>query len=238
MARRLRRFARRGVLAVSLLLAGPVAAEAPCDGAVCFVEPVARYGHAVLGDTPEWAALDGPGGRFTLPEHRVFEDLAPRLADLDGDGRNEAVVVESDTGLGARLSVYALPEEGAPQLLAATPFVGRTFRWLAPVGIADLDADGRLEIAYVETPHIGGTLRIWTLRDGALVQEYAARGFSNHRIGQDFIPGGIRDCGAGPEIVTADTEWSRVLLTRWTPRGYETGDAGPVADLHRMLACG
>ncbi|QPH53019.1 FG-GAP repeat domain-containing protein [Pontivivens ytuae] len=236
--RALHRFARRGLLTAGVLLAGPAAAEAPCDGAVCFAEPVARYGHAVLGDTPEWAALDGPGGRFVLPEHRVFEDLVPRLADLDGDGRDEAVVVESDTRQGARLSVYALPEEGAPELLAATPFIGRSFRWLAPVGIADLDADGRLEIAYVETPHIGGTLRIWTLREGALLQEYAAPGFSNHRIGQDFIPGGIRDCGPGPEMVTVDAGWSRVLVTRWTPRGYETEDAGPVDDLVRVLACG
>ena len=36
---------------------------------------------------------------------------------------------------------------------AATPFIGTPRRWLAPVGVADLDGDGRAEIAYVETPH-------------------------------------------------------------------------------------
>jgi hypothetical protein len=41
-----------------------------------------------------------------LPEDRVFEDVTARLADLDGDGRPEVVVVETDVARGAMLAVY------------------------------------------------------------------------------------------------------------------------------------
>lgn len=38
-----------------------------------------------------------------LPENLVFEDFAPRLVDLNDDGFNEIVVVESDQRRGSRL---------------------------------------------------------------------------------------------------------------------------------------
>jgi hypothetical protein len=47
------------------------------------------------------------------------------------------------------------------RLLAATPHIGSANRWLAPIGAADLDGDGRVEIAYVDRPHLARTLRIW-----------------------------------------------------------------------------
>ena len=117
-----------------------------------YLEPTDRYGHAILGDAIEWGALemqtaDGPV-LIRLPETHVFEDTAPRLADLDGDGDFEVIVVETAIAEGARLSVY--DETG---LVAATPHIGRTHRWLAPVGAVDLDGDGAVEIAYVDRPH-------------------------------------------------------------------------------------
>jgi hypothetical protein len=33
--------------------------------------------------------------KLTLPEDSAFEDRQPRLADLDGDGRDEIVLVRS-----------------------------------------------------------------------------------------------------------------------------------------------
>ena len=59
------------------------------------------------------------------------------------------IVVESHAAR-ARLAVW-----GAGGRLAAIPFIGTRFRWLAPLGAADLDGDGRVEIAYAETPHPG-----------------------------------------------------------------------------------
>jgi len=56
-------------------------------------------------------------------------------------------------------------------------------RWLNPVGVADLDGDGRAEIAAVITPHIGGTLKVYRREGAALVEIAALGGFSNHIYG-------------------------------------------------------
>ena len=40
----------------------------------------------------------------------------------------------------------------------------------------------------------------------------AAPDYSNHRIGQDFITGGMCDCGNGPELVLPDAAWRQTLL--------------------------
>lgn len=188
-----------------------------------FVDPTDRYGHDVLGGN-EYAAMEVWAGegedriarqhRIELPADRVFEDIAPRLADLTGDGQMEIIAVESSTGGGAELVVYSYAEERGVEKIAATPPIGLRNRWLAPAGIADFDGDGGLDVAYVQTPHIGGDLRIWTLRDGALVEIARQGGFSNHRIGQDFITSAVRDCGDGPELVLPDFGWQRLLAAR------------------------
>jgi hypothetical protein len=72
-----------------------------------------RYQHGVLGDDLEASRLmiemrDGRSLSVELPAERVFEDLEPRLADLDGDNKDEILVVESDTHLGASLTVYGV----------------------------------------------------------------------------------------------------------------------------------
>lgn len=197
------------------LLAVPVQAEMPASIlSARFTEQTDRYPHGVLGDALEWGALEltVTGNRritFRLSDHRVFEDLSPRLSDLDGDGRPEVIVVESDQARGARLAVY-----DASGQVAATPFIGTRFRWLAPIGAADFDADGAVEIAYIDRPHLAKTLRVWRFADGNLTQVTTLPGLSNHRIGEDFISGGVRDCGTGPEMVTANADWSAIMVTR------------------------
>ncbi|SPJ24816.1 hypothetical protein [Palleronia abyssalis] len=111
-------------VAVCLIwLAGTAAADVVSAG---YTGPTTRYDHGVLGDAVEWGALemrtsDGRLVTVTLPETRVFEDTAPRLSDLDGDGAAEVIAVETDLRLGARLSIY--DESG---LVAATEFIGQT----------------------------------------------------------------------------------------------------------------
>jgi hypothetical protein len=217
--------------------------------AAWFEDPTTRYAHGVLGDTVEAgtlaAQLDGfpncVAGRITLPETEVFEDLAPRLADLDGDGKAEIIVVQSHRDLGARLVVYGLTPDGQDlRLLAATPNIGRTNRWLAPIGAADLDGDGRVEIAYIDRPHLARTLRVWRYADGTLTEIAAATGLTNHRIGEDFITGGIRDCGGGPEMITANADWTRLVATRLMPDvTLRARDLGPfsAAATGAALAC-
>ncbi len=224
---------RRALVAAigALVLAGAAAAGTGARiVAADYAEPTMRYAHGVLGDDVEWGALRlvvSDGGETSrnitirLPDTRVFEDIAPRLIDLAGRDAPVAMVVESDTNLGARLALY--DETG---LVAATPFIGQSRRWLAPVGAADLDGDGRTEIAYVDRPHLARILRIWRFEDGQLREVASAAGFSNHRIGDAFISGGLRDCGAGPEIVTADAGWKRVLVARLRNGRIEARDAG------------
>ena len=146
-----------------------------------------RYRHGVLGDRLEAATLRvrlGDGTKLDLQAggNAVFEDLFPRLADLDGAEPDEIVVVKSYLDRGAALAVVGL-RGGKLEILDETPPIGRPNRWLNPVGVADFDGDGRVEIAYVETPHIGGRLMIWEWRAGRLEREHAETGFSNHAIG-------------------------------------------------------
>ena len=203
-----------------------------------FEAPTNRYGHGIMGDLPEWGRLclthkDGRGGCLTLPDERVFEDMAPRLADVDGDGLPEAVVVETEVSSGAALVIYRLNGDRFQRI--ATPYIGRSFRWLAPAGIADLNGDGAMDFAYVDRPHLAKTLRVWSYRDGKLEEIASARGLTNHRIGEEFISGGVRDCGAGPEIITADANWQQVIATRLEGSKLESRTIGTF-DGQRSLA--
>ncbi|MBM7066145.1 VCBS repeat-containing protein [Actibacterium sp. 188UL27-1] len=192
-----------------------------------FEGPTARYPHAVLGDPIEHTTLvlDMIGSasvEFELPDTRVFEDVAPRLADVDRDGRPEVIVVESHQTQGARLAIY-----GARGLIAATPYIGQRFRWLAPIGIADLDSDGAIELAYIDRPHLAKRLRVWRYDDGRLRAVADLDGLTNHRIGERDIAGGIRDCGQGPEMVTADANWRNIMVTRLDNGQLESQPVGP-----------
>ena len=176
-----------------------------------YTDPTDRYPHGVLGDRLEWGALEltlsnGSKRRIVLPRDRVFEDLEPRLADVDLDGDLEVISIESHQLQGARLAIY-----DASGLVAANPYIGTRFRWLAPVAIADLDEDGAIEIAYVDRPHLAKILRVWRFSDSRLFQVASLQGVTNHKFGENFISGGLRDCGAGPEMVVASRNWGSIV---------------------------
>ena len=203
--------------------------------------PIDHYGHWVLGrGRGEWARLsingsmDGRAAGFAFvgpqtPEsdNYLFEGPAPLVADVTGDGLPEVIATETDPARGARLSIYGwrqydlegpLDIEGGEypfDRLAATPPIGEPYRWLAVIGAADLDGDGHIEVAFVDRPHLAKVLRIWRYRDGEFREVAAAEGFTNHRIGEPDIAGGVRDCGQGPEMIVASADWSRLLAVRY-----------------------
>lgn len=181
-----------------------------------FEGPTTQYAHGVLGDAIEFTTLvievedwsNTVRYRTQLPETHVFEDVEPRLWDITGDGKPEVVVIETDMSLGGSLAVY--DQTGK---IAETAHIGRTHRWLAPVGAADLDDDGRIEVAFVDRPHLAKILRVFEWDGTALVLDAEMGGLTNHQIGEDFISGGVRACANGPELVTADANWSDIMAT-------------------------
>lgn len=211
--------------------------------------PLDTYSHRIMGGIREKAVLavrtsDGRDIRFDLrqgpdPDH-VFEDIAPQVVDADGDGEADVVVVETDPDAGAQLAVYSL-RRGALAKSTATPHIGQRFRWLAPVGIADLDGDGVTELAYVDRPHLARTLRIWTWAPGGLTEVASVGGVTNHRIGDEVIWGGIRDCGDGPEIVIADAGFTEIVAIRYLGDGRLSrrglGLVPSPSGFDRVLAC-
>lgn len=214
-------------MAVVLVALFALPAAAQTITAARFSEPTTRYAHGVLGDAVEWGALEldvqGIGlVTLRLPEDHVFEDVAPRLLDVTGDGALEVVVVETDMQLGGALAVY-----GPQGKIAETPHIGRVNRWLAPIGAADLDGDGAVELAYIDRPHLAKTLRIWRFEEGGLTAVADLRGYTNHRIGESDIAGGIRTCAGRPEMVVATADWSRVVALHFDGAGFHAADLGP-----------
>ncbi len=236
----------RGALLTSLVwLIGTLPAlSADRIASAHFSEPTKRYAHGVLGDAIEYGALDlvldGIGSdqstlTIRLSSDRVFEDLMPRLADVDGDGAPEVIVVESQAQTGAQLAIY----NARGTKVAATPHIGTRNRWLAPIGAIDLDDDGNVEIAYIDRPHLAKTLRIWRYKDGDLTEIATIPGLTNHQIGEDFISGGLRQCDGAPELIVASADWSRIVSVSYNG-GWETTDLGPLRnrkDLTTALTC-
>ena len=174
------------VLAAILTLVAPQAGAETISRAA-YEAPVARYGHFALGKPHEYARITvvTDAGRrlaLTLPENEVFEDIAPRLVRLAAAEPEEILAIISSREGGSRLVLIGL-HESSLKITAQSPAIGTPMRWLNPVGVADLDGDGRAEIAAVITPHIGGTLKVYRRAGGDLVEVAALAGFSNHAYG-------------------------------------------------------
>ena len=179
----------RGALLCALLL---TALSAPAVGtetltAARYAAPVERYGHFALGRPHEYARVSAStsAGRkleLQLPENEVFEDLAPRLVRLAPGEPAALLAIVSRRDAGSRLVLIGL-NGGRLAISAQSAAIGTQNRWLNPVGAADLDGDGRAEIAAVITPHIGGTLKLYRRRGADLIEIAALAGFSNHVYG-------------------------------------------------------
>ena len=203
-----------------------------------------RYRHGVLGDAIEPSILRvtsdaGCTHSVELGRPHVFEDIETRLADIDQQPGDEVITIRSHQNYGAQIAIYQLTDGGL-ELFAETPYIGTTNRWLAPVGIADFNGDGDMDIAYVDRPHLAKILRVWTYRGGKLQEIVSRSGYSNHRIGEDFISGGIKTCENKTMMITADAGWRRILASTLETDGLITTDIGPfegAESFARALQC-
>lgn len=217
--------------AMFLALALPVQAQEPITGAR-YIDLSNEYAHGAVPEG-EFSGLEvttASGTHRVRLQGQVFEDTAPRLADLDGDGAPEVVTVVSIFDKGAQVMIWGMRDNSLTPVAWNSP-IGTRHRWLAIAGIADLDSDGRMEIAYVDRPHLARVLRvirIWREADRWRVEPIAsAEGHTNHRYGAPDIEGGVFDCGQGLEIVTADRSWQRVLASRLVEDRLQIRDLGP-----------
>jgi len=189
-----------------------------------------KYQHGVLGDAIEPSILrigidKNCHIQVVLDDDHVFEDIAPRLAAIDNNPGPEIVTVRSHRNKGAQLAVYQIKDDTL-SLLATTPYIGTANRWLAPIGIADFNDDGHQDIAIVDRPHLAKQLVVWSYINGKLEQVARKGGYSNHRIGEVFISGGVRNCSGIPEMITADSRWQRVLATQFKNGKLTSKDIG------------
>ena len=206
-----------------------------------------RYAHGVLGDAIEAGelhitTLTGKTLSFVLDSAHVFEDIAPRLADMDGDGKNEIITIRSHKDKGGQIAIYGISKArpGNLSLVATTPYIGQAYRWLAPIGIADFNNDGAMDIAYIDRPHLAKLLRVWSYTPTGLKQIAQATGLTNHRIGDDFITGGVQRCGKQAAMITVDSSWSRVIKTSFENGRLVSKDIGAFdtpTSLAAMLNC-
>ena len=207
--------------------------------------PTGRYSHDALGSSVHAASLHAivlqPDGSqrtlsLELPPHRVFEDRVPRLADLDGDGRDEIILVESDAQQGSSLVVYGLRlGAGARQPVLAQvargPFTGAANRWLNPVGVADFDGDGRADVVAVTTPHIGGVLTLYRFEPPVLTPAAQMPGLTNHRYGsaEQQLAAIVQVPGQRPAVLVPGAGLRTLHLLRLASTGEWKEQLAPVS---------
>ena len=152
-----------------------------------YAKPTKKYGHGILGDRIEAEQLvvvaDSLFYEFTLPNNYVFEDIRPRLYDVDGDNELEIITIRTNTSKGAGIAIYKIMDNRLVEY-AHVPAIGTAYRWLNIVTIHDLDNDGTVELVWIQTPHIGGILKVAKIKTGTLQVLAEKSQYSNHAIGE------------------------------------------------------
>ncbi|WP_194094435.1 FG-GAP repeat domain-containing protein [Marivivens aquimaris] len=212
----------------ALLLLLPGIAQAEVQGAQ-LLAPTTRYGHGALTNG-EYAILevetDSGSYQFSFLDG-VFEDEAPRLFDLNGDGNPEVITVRSDETVGAMIDIYGELPDGSVAGVLRSPPVGQKYRWYAVAGMGDFDGDGAVEVAFVDRPHLAKTLQIAQVDevDGTWTwtPEASIANLTNHKIQTPHIEGGV-DCDG--TLWLANGAWTRIMQVTFNGTEYVATDAG------------
>ena len=152
-----------------------------------YTDPTERYNHRVMGDGVEGGQLvvvvDSVFYELELLDNYVFEDIRPRLFDVDQDGELEIITIRTEITQGAGIVIYKI-RNNELQEYAHVPEIGRSSRWLNIVVMNDLDEDGVVELVWVQTPHIGGILKVAKIQPGELTVVDEISQYSNHGYGE------------------------------------------------------
>jgi hypothetical protein len=206
-------------------------------------DPTTRYDHGILGDKIEAGSLvietrDGKRHLVKLKDDAVFEDLEPRLADLNGDGHDEVVVVKSYLTRGSSLAVIA-ERKGRYEIVAETAPLGGPHRWLDPAGIADFNGDGKTDIALVRQPHVIGQLELWTWADKHLRKTAELPDAANHIAGTRAIDMSVHadfDGDGVTDLALPSLDRSRLRLIGFVPAAHEIASVALPAKAATNLA--
>lgn len=187
-------------------IAPPVKASLPSDalpdgkvihskelgGRIYLARPTTRYRHGVLGDAIEAQAVvlereDGSKEVVDAGRDAVFEDLTPRVFNLDNEGHPKILVVKSYLDRGSSLAVIGRNSGGELVVLDETPAIGTAHRWLNPAGVASFTGGKEKEVALVRMPHALGRLELWRWIKGKLQKVAEVSDTSNHAIGSRLL---------------------------------------------------
>lgn len=171
--------------------------------------PTTKYTHGILGDKIEAeqlvVAVDSMIYSYILPDEFVFEDIRPRLYDVDGDNQLEFITIRSHRSKGAGIAIYKVQNDKLVEY-ASVAEIGRSNRWLNIVAINDLDNDGTVEIAWIQTPHIGGILKVAKIKAGSLEVLSSTSQYSNHAIGERNLCLSTMVIASGQKLVYVPTQ--------------------------------
>ena len=152
-----------------------------------YAMPTEKYRHGILGDKIEAEQLvvvvDSVFYELKLSGEYVFEDIRPRLYDVDGDNELEFITIRTNVSEGAGIAIYKIVDKQLVEYAKVTE-IGTSNRWLNIVAINDLDNDGIVELVWIETPHIGGILKLAKIKAGRLQVLAEKAQYSNHAIGE------------------------------------------------------
>ncbi|EMA52622.1 MULTISPECIES: hypothetical protein [Halococcus] len=182
-----------------------------------------RYDHGVLGDGIEaerCVLLDPDDLAITerIEPAGVVEGTAPILASLTGDDDSEVIVTVGDAERGAR--VVAFDTDGSR--LAAGQAFDSGYHWRHQLAVAPFAVDGVPELAAVETPHVGGTVRFYRREGEALRVVGSVSGYASHTIGSRVLDGAVAgdfDSDGRPELLVPDDSRTHLGAVRRTEDG-------------------
>ena len=174
-----------------------------------YVNPTDKYTHGVIGDRIEAegmvVAVDGVFYELQLNEDQVFEDIRPRLYDVDGDGQLEFITIRTNVATGAGIAIYKIRNNQLEEYASVTE-IGSFSRWLNIVAIDDLDDDGTVELVWVQTPHIGGILKVAKISPGVLQVLDEEIQYSNHGLGERNLCMSVLTDQSGTKVFYVPTQ--------------------------------